>query len=311
MMEQFYYYQVFGLTVRSVIPFPELIKTKPTRCPDVDIKFGEVPEQLSGCQQKGSYYEVARNQFLMGLEGIGKFWVKNGNQVTIAAVETAAPGDIRVFVLGSCLGAILHQRKTLVLHASAVVYKDKAYLITGYSGAGKSTTANALRLSGLSMLTDDVCPIKEVDGQLLAFPGYPQSKLWEDALEKLDVAYDNLPFVQQAYSKRKLVITQDFVKEPLPVAGIYLIQPNEKELLHLEPVEGINKFELIIEMTYRPFLIKDMGGQADHFRLTSQLVNRVPIKKVIRPQSNCLTELVNLIKEDIMSINKSPLKQAR
>lgn len=300
-----FYYQVFGLNIESTLPFPELSKGTPAQRADVYIRQGSVPETLVDCRQRGTYYEVGLYQFLMQLKGIGDFWVKDGRQILLAPAAEARPEEIRVYVLGSCLGAILHQRRYLVLHASAVAYAGKAFLITGYSGAGKSTTANALRLSGLPMLTDDVCPIKAIDGQLLAYPGYPQSKLWEDALEKLDVAYDNLPFVQQAYSKRKLTIIQDFVKEPLPVAGVYLIQPNEKELLHLEPVEGINKFELIMEMTYRPFLIKDMGGQADHFRLAGRVAQAIPIKKIRRPKTDCIAEIVSLIREDIKTSLKN------
>ena len=89
---------------------------------------------------------------------------------------------------------------------------------------------------------------------------------------------------------RVILITGDFVDKPTPIGGVYLIQPQDQESLQLERVEGVDKFELIIEMTYRPFLIKNMGGQADHFILTSQLVNTVPIKKVIRPQTNCISK---------------------
>ena len=51
------------------------------------------------------------------------------------------------------------------MHASAIVHEGKAVLFTGISGAGKSTTANAFRLKGYKMLTDDVCPITFINGK--------------------------------------------------------------------------------------------------------------------------------------------------
>ena len=60
-------------------------------------------------------------------------------------MEDPAPGrdlyesDVRVFLLGSCIGALLHQRGILVLHAGAIHTDKGAVLFTGPWGIGKST----------------------------------------------------------------------------------------------------------------------------------------------------------------------------
>jgi energy-coupling factor transporter ATP-binding protein EcfA2 len=300
--DSFYFYKAFGLTMQSEFQFPELLPAKSKDRPDVKIINGRVTEKLRDIQLEGPHYQVAHQEFLLCLSDIGKFWVKDGREILVEPVDAVEENDIRIFVLGSCLGAILHQRKMLVMHASAVVFQGKAFLITGYSGAGKSTTANALRKTGLPMLTDDVCPIQEVNGQLLAFPGYPQSKLWEDAMDKLDLEFKHLPLVQKGYPKRKLIIERDFITAPTPVGGIYMLQPEINTKTSLEAIKAVARFELILEMTYRPFMISSMGGQKHHFHLATQLANTVPIRRMRRPQSNCLSKVVTLLKDDMHHI---------
>ena len=70
--------------------------------------------------------------------------------------EGSLGSDIRVFLLGSCLGALLHQRGVLALHASAIETDQGAVLFMGDSGMGKSTTLQAFIKRGYKMLADDI-----------------------------------------------------------------------------------------------------------------------------------------------------------
>ena len=298
-----YRYFVFGLHIQSEMEIPELLKDESNLPPDVKILIGETPEELTDCKNKGVTFQIANNELLLGLKGIARYYVKDGKEIIISPKPDSDERDIRLFLLGSCFGALLHQQKVLALHASAIVHEGKAVLFTGVSGAGKSTTANAFRLEGFKMLTDDICPIKMIDGVPYALPGYPQSKLWEDALEKLSVDYENLKKVRTKLNKRAVPITKDFETKAIPIKAIYRLQKHKKNDIELIDLDNANKFLLIKNMTYRHYFVKDMETHPYHFMNSSMLANKVPIKTIIRPETFCLPEVMATIKADLEQLN--------
>lgn len=298
-----YHYFVFGLQVQSEIELPELLSGEEGATPDVVISIGRTPVNLANCQKKGVAYEVAKDEFLLDLKDIARFYVANGNSIMIEPSPKSEKRDIRLFLLGSCFSAILHQRKILALHASCIEHEGEAVLFTGISGVGKSTTANAFRLQGHKMLTDDVCPIKIIDGQPYAIPGYPQSKMWEDVLEKMEIDFEHLRHIRQGINKRAVPIKSEFVTTPLPIKAIYILQTHNKPELECLTIEDATKFRVIKNMTYRKYLVRDLGAQPHHFRSGIQIANRIPIKRILRSQSYCLPDLVSLILQDLEQLN--------
>ena len=99
---------------------------------------------------------------------------------------------IRLYVLGTCMGAILMQRKTLPLHGSVIAIDGKAYAIVGDSGAGKSTLASAFLKRGFQLLTDDVIAVSfSEEGIPFVTPSYPQQKLWSESLDHFGMESNN------------------------------------------------------------------------------------------------------------------------
>ncbi|REL33807.1 hypothetical protein DYD21_10400 [Rhodohalobacter sp. SW132] len=65
-----------------------------------------------------------------------------------------------------------------ILHASSLVRHDKALLITGISGAGKSSLSAAFAANGFSVHSDDIALIQnDNDGNPVVMPGYPRIKV--------------------------------------------------------------------------------------------------------------------------------------
>lgn len=64
--------------------------------------------------------------------------------------------------------AVRHAELPLTLHSGAVVRNGIAVLLPNVSGAGKTTLTLALAARGWLPLTDDVCPLVERDGELVA-----------------------------------------------------------------------------------------------------------------------------------------------
>ena len=74
-------------------------------------------------------------------------------------MKEADEDKIRLYILGTCMGALLMQRKILPLHGSAIAIDGKAYAFVGDSGAGKSTLASAFLSKGYKLLSDDVIAV--------------------------------------------------------------------------------------------------------------------------------------------------------
>jgi serine kinase of HPr protein (carbohydrate metabolism regulator) len=71
------------------------------------------------------------------------FLIQEGRSIIVSPLEEYKEDVIRLYILGSCMGAILMQKRILPLHGSAVAIDGKAFAIIGESGAGKSTLASA------------------------------------------------------------------------------------------------------------------------------------------------------------------------
>ena len=64
------------------------------------------------------------------------FLIQNGNKIVVSPLMGPIEDEIRLYILGTCMGAILLQRKILPLHGSAIAIDGKAYAIVGDSVQG-------------------------------------------------------------------------------------------------------------------------------------------------------------------------------
>jgi len=116
------------------------------------------------------------------IEGAGAFMISKADQ-TIGKVNAASELtrlDYEI-VAGCVLTLALAMRGVWSLHASAALIKDCLVVILGETGQGKSTLAEYLDEAGLARIADDVLPVKNSAGGLMAFPRYPQLKIDNDA----------------------------------------------------------------------------------------------------------------------------------
>ena len=192
-----------------------------------------------------------------------------------------------------------------MLHGSAINYQGEAVLFVGDSGAGKSSLSTAFRLKGYSVLTDDVCVIEMNEEQHpIALPGYPQSKLWEEALENLSIDYKELKKVRSKIGKRAMPIKDAFCKKTLPIKAIYWLNIHNQDNILIEVIKGGDKFGVIKNMTYRRAWLDGFGVQKSHFKNGMLLTNKIPIKKITRTNNRfCVDEIVQLVLNDLSNNN--------
>jgi hypothetical protein len=268
------------LVLASEIDLPDLGDPVVTDAePDVVVRLGELSEPPLDADPLP--YGLWRHGTSAGVEipDVARYEVRDGREVVIDPVDGADPKAIRLFLLGSMLGALMMQRGYLVLHGNAVRVGDACAVVVGHSGSGKSTLAAEFDRRGFDVLSDDVVP---VDAAGMAIPGHPRIKLWDDALERLGVGTDGLERINDDHEKFQLPLRRNEVR-PLPLRWVYVLERHTGAELSVEPVRGATTFSLLHEHTYRNELVHGPGPVAEHLEQCARLVSVARISRVRRP----------------------------
>ena len=293
-------HRVYGLTVDSWIPFPELPEAPPRAEVNIVFRRGQVPGELEAFCQTSKCYQAAIGRLLVRYEGIARYLVTGGREIVVEPAEGVLESDVRLYLLCSPMGALLLQRGLLPLHASAISTPRGAVLFMGKSGAGKSTLAAEYRRRGFRVLTDDISVISfSEEGFPWVSPGFPQFKLRPDVIDALGERSDNLPRSSPNFDKATMAFPDEFESTPMPVACIYLVQPSAGVEAEIQSVGPLVRISDLVEHTYRLNFVKGLGLQQSHFRQVARLAARVRLTRVIRPHDKFRIEkLADLITGD-------------
>src|SRR5262245_57475467 len=147
-------FTAYGLNIDSEIDLPEL-RRRVEGAPDVSIRYALSSDDLPGAKRNNPGWQSKENQLLLTIKDVAKYFILEGREIRIERSANSREEDIRVFLLGSVLGALMHQRNILTLHASAIRCSRGAVLFMGPSGYGKSTLAGSMLQRGYSMIADD------------------------------------------------------------------------------------------------------------------------------------------------------------
>jgi hypothetical protein len=291
-------YTACGLVIESEFEIPELAAgSEPA--PDVTIRLGTAPESLEQPNAEGVLYQVTPREVLLKVPRIARYWVQAGQEIVIDR-ETGAPDeDVRVFLLSSVLGALLHQRGLLPLHGSAIAAPHGAALFLGQSGSGKSTLAAEFRRRGYRVLTDELCAISpDANGVPRICPSYPRLRIWADAAGQLGQSLDGLLPVRSAIEKYSLPLS-DYSPEAQAISAVYGLHPGNTSELSVTSLEGSGKLREITSNVYRARFRRGMQTGESQFPLAEALAAGTRVSRVVRPRlPYLLDDLATMLEKD-------------
>lgn len=293
-------YTAYGLTLRTPFPCPALPAAPADVSPDVTVAYGAVPMKLSDAVaaddswKMGYCWQAAPGRFLLraGLRS-GRFLVEDGSRVIVERNPAGEDEMIVFHLLHSVMAAVMRQRGLLVLHATVAFTPAGAVVLSGQSGAGKSTTLAALMQRGCAMIADDIAVICfGATGSVDVLPGVAQMHLWEDAAGRLGLDIAGLK--PHPLRRRKAAVTAPIgVAGPLPLRAIYLLERNSVVQLSVSSLTGASKFAALQDCVYGPMLPGEHPGQ---FRLFSAAAEQVAVHRIIRPEGRwTVDEVVEVI----------------
>ncbi len=277
-------YRIYGLNISSEIEIPDLPET--TEKPDVTIQVGQPADAPSGSYAPGAH-RLSPSTMLFSMRDVGNYVVEGGSKVTVFPAAGYDPLLLRLFLLGSVSGMILHLNGLLPLHGNVIALDGEGCVaFLGHSGMGKSTLAAILMKRGYRLLSDDICAVKLDGDKSLVMPGIPHVRLWIDAMQMLRIDSSGLKLHHPSEEKFLLPLGDRYAKDPLPLRKIYILDRSEKEkgfrLEFLSPLEMMNNLR---KHTYRLGFVKRIGRIGEHFSLCGEIARLVPVKMILRPNA--------------------------
>lgn len=288
-----HHYRAYGLRISSQIELPELLAIPEGEDSDIHILTPGVSEKLEGGKPDGPWVQVAEERCQLLVKGVARYRVEEGRRIL---VDRRVPhedgvfpeaGDVRLYLLGSALGVLLHQRRCLPLHVSALQTPAGLWAFTGHSGAGKSTLGAWLHYThGWPIASDDVAVVRPEDELPYLYPGPPRLKLWKDALAALDIDRDGLIRDLARADKYHLMLQKGFQTDPQPLRALVILERAEEgEVASLEPVTGVAAFKAVMSSLYRPELGRGFNSPARLLRDSAKLADQIDVYRFRRPWS--------------------------
>lgn len=300
-------YTAFGLHIDSVIPLPELPQcSAKVNYSDIVIELSDLTPLWNELAEPNRFCIVKEQTVLFQAPKVATYLIENGNKIIVSPMDGANEAQIRLFILGSCMGALLLQRKIMPLHGSAIAINGKAYAIIGDSGAGKSTLASAFLNKGCKLISDDVIPVSLNEQNIpIVKPAYPQQKLWQESLDAFAMTSNEYQPIFDRETKFTIPVKSKFSVDSMPLAGIFELVKTEGNNIKFAPISNLQGLHTLFYHTYRHFLIDQLGLREWHFQMTATIVNHVEVYQLKRPIERFTANELSALILDILKIEVS------
>ena len=292
-----YHYWAFGLHISSEIEFPELLLTEFEKA-DVHISVDTIPASIEtiSFETETYFHSVTETELLFEVKNVAKYYATNGNKIIVEINEqNKEMRSVRLFILATVMAAILLQRKLLPFHASAIIKDETLFLITGESGAGKSTTTAGLIKKGYTIFSDDVVVLeKKSANNVSATASYPMIKLWNDSIEKLEhELFDDKSFlVKPGLDKYGIFFHEQFDTNAYPIQKIFILKKREPDNIQCRQLTGAEAFKEASEQIYRPMLMHNNELRVLAFSILTTLLQTCTIYEIIRPLNGNIEDML-------------------
>jgi hypothetical protein len=230
-------------------------------------------------------------------EGVGRYQVESGSQVLVDPAPNVEPGLVRHGLVGPVLAQLLWQRGVFTLHSSVVRIAGRHAAFIGVSGEGKSTTAAALEAHGHALVCDDIAAIPWQERPIVALPGFPRIRLYDDSLRGVGELPAAHPQIHSLLDKR-LKTAARFISEPVVLDKIYVLESSSE--LCAERLPAQKAMMELMKHAYNAYQLAPILGFQRHMQMAAAVSSQVPAYRLLRPKDLArLPELVGFIESHL------------
>lgn len=280
-----HHYLLCGLKVESDIAFPELTPWpgEDDRPCDLEFRLGPV-ERLEKPDARSERFETLGSDKLVFLiPRVGKILIEDGRRIIFDALPNTDPERVRLNFIGILQAVLWYQRGYLPLHASSVMVADKAIVIGGATGSGKSVVAAALVARGCALVADDFTIVDTSRDHPVILPGYQKLRLWKDACEQLGMIGAAVAKAHPVYDK--YVVATDTAPPEVspPMSDMFILAREQRggfSAKRLSPVQAVQNLLMALHL---PDAAQALGRQAQIFSAVNAIASTVRLWRVTAP----------------------------
>jgi hypothetical protein len=265
---------------------------------DVTIRVTNERKRVTDPLYIDEWNEINQQEFTLDVEDVAWFYAKEGNYVEVMLYEGYSLNSLELFLNSSVYAAVLQQRQILAIHGSCFRYRGRNLMVCGESGAGKSSLTVAFCLEGSMFITDDVSPIVLEQGKPFVLPLSDRVKLWDDALEQLDIDKTGLLKIHEETDKFYFPVGEKSTTA-LELNHIFVLEVSEEiSIPGFEELSGAEKLTVLRSQIYRLEMLQGMPeNDMAFFPQLALLGNAVKITRIRRPAGIPILDLKNHLKK--------------
>ncbi len=290
-----HFYRICGLVIASEIELAGSLPLEASnRSHDVVMRLGEVPQTLLNATTSRPGWDSHGDHFLLRAPGIGRFLLKRGQEVVFEREPGVPAQACAAYLQGTVMGALLHQRGGIVLHASGIEADGGAILFAGASGEGKSTLAAALSTRGYPVVCDDVSHVSfNQDGRPLVSSDARRLKLTDESIHATGLETGRREAVLANTHKTYVKPAKHWTSCDLPLRAIYLLRSaavNDAVVARLPSALALNELR---GNAHRPKIVLHTGQLPRYFASSVKILEHALVYVIERERD--LSKLASIM----------------
>lgn len=274
-------YQLYGLAVASEFDCPELSEITSAQAAargldTVRLIRAQAPLALPAGRRVNGWMQATHDACLYRFGTIARMLVQGPDQISVELLPEALESDMRAYLYGTGFGTLVHMRRLIPLHVSAIRTPEGVIAFTGPSGAGKSTRVAELHFRhGWPIICDDVAVLHPDDEQPVLHAGMNRIKLWRDAVERFGLDHSRLTRDLLRHDKFHLHAREMFVDSPCALDSLIAIGGRTGRCRALT---GAEAFTVLMSAVYRPEAASLFSNRSQLFSAVSRISRHIEVR---------------------------------
>lgn len=299
-----YKYYIYGLNIESELEIEEAyIKDFPCE-PDVKVTIGELPDDLWAEVKDipGDQFFIRRapEAAVFRIANLADYFI-TADHIVIRPIGDINDHLIRTYLLGSSFGLCAVLRNHVMIHGGATRFNGKGIIVTGESGAGKSTISNKLLELGGQFIADDVCAVTIENGNPHINMAYPQQKLCRDAALARGYDLSELIYINESRDKFALRLKDNYLVEGADFNYLFELVLTDDDEVSIEKITGFDMVKMIHQNIYRGTDAFSMWGMAPvYMKKCLDIASKLSAYRISRPREKAtVSEILEMINKAI------------
>lgn len=302
------YYEMYGLTLESDIDLLGAYEIEKVSEPDVVIRQEKIEDKYitftpveydmeigAGMVSYNKDWTCAR------FKGLATFMITNGNHIAYHLYEGYNKVHVNELIIDYSLCVLAYQRERLMIHGSGIYYKGKSLIISGESGAGKSSLADEMLSRGNLMTADDVVALDQEGDSLYVYSSYPKRKLCADVVERKGLDKSKLILVpNDQREKYNIILDKEYYPDKLDIGALVIIQKGDVNEPVIQEITGSDKLKYLTKSYINKEIFERISFTPDLFMKSVKIANLMKIYLLTRPESgDTVKQQADLVEEKL------------